>query len=173
MPHRMVTDHERGVSVEQTSQGPASIFEFTPDMSIGIMSIDADHMAFLELAKLIAEIPNDENRNSIVLSSLAILDEYVDGHFLREEKAMRKVNYPHLAGHHLKHNQFRARIRAIGDVYREGTLSAVDDLHSLVVQWLRGHIATEDIRYKNWLTSSVVDDRPLVYLAIEAEDFKN
>jgi hemerythrin len=170
MPHRMKTGGGQAIRTEPESQDSASMFEFTPDMSVGITAIDADHMAFFELAKLISEIPNDENRTSIALSSLAILNEYIDGHFLREEKAMRKVKYPYIGGHCLKHNQFKARVRAIGEVFREGTLSAVDDLHMLVVRWLRDHIAVEDNRYKNWLNNSVVDDRPLVFLAMEAEE---
>jgi hemerythrin len=148
----------------------ASIFEFTPDMSVGNDAIDADHKAFFELAKLLNETLDSGERGMIVLSSLAILEEYVDGHFHREEKAMRKVSYTNLAQHHLKHNQFRARIKAISELYRQGTTSAADDLPPLVINWLRSHIANDDLKYKRWINNSSVDDRPLVYLAMEFDE---
>ncbi|WP_254430953.1 bacteriohemerythrin [Magnetospirillum sp. LM-5] len=145
------------------------MFEWSQELSVGIHAIDADHMAFFELAKLIDQIKNDPENVGTISSSLAILNEYVDGHFLREEKAMRKVNYPHIAGHKLKHNQFRARVKAIEELYLQGTKSAIDDLPELVAKWLKSHIASEDQKYKNWLNNSVVDDRALVFLAIESE----
>ena len=161
-----VQDKEQGVSVNNLT---TSIFRFLPEMSVGNESIDADHKAFFELAKLLHDTLSSGERGVIVLSSLAILEEYVDGHFHREEKAMRKVNYSNLAEHRLKHNQFRARIKAISEVFQQGITSAADDLPPLVVHWLRSHIANEDQRYKRWINNSAVDGRPMIYLAMEAE----
>ena len=157
---------EQGVAVNNLT---TSIFSFLPEMSVGNESIDADHKAFFELAKLLHDTLSSGERGVIVLSSLAILEEYVDGHFHREEKAMRKVNYSNLAEHRLKHNQFRARIKAISEVFQQGITSAADDLPPLVVHWLRSHIANEDQRYKRWINNSAVDGRPMIYLAMEAE----
>ena len=157
---------EQGVAVNNLT---TSIFSFLPEMSVGNESIDADHKAFFELAKLLHDTLSSGERGVIVLSSLAILEEYVDGHFHREEKAMRKVNYSNLAEHRLKHNQFRARIKAISEVFQQGITSAADDLPPLVVHWLRSHITNEDQRYKRWINNSVVDGRPMIYLAMEAE----
>ncbi len=162
----MEKNQERDIGDE----GPkSSFFDFTPDMSVGNETIDGDHRAFFDLSKLLSETLKSGERGMVVLSSLAILEEYVDGHFHREEKAMRKVNYSNLAEHRLKHNQFRARIKAISEVYRQGTTSAADDLPPLVIHWLRSHIGNEDQRYKRWINNSAVDNRPLVYLAMEAE----
>ena len=161
--------------MKDDDQAPASesskktIFDFTPELSVGNETIDADHLAFFQLSKLLNETLESGERGMVVLSSLSILEEYVDGHFHREEKAMRKVNYTHFAEHRLKHNQFRARVKAIAELFRQGTASAADDLPPLVIQWLRSHIANEDQKYKRWLTHFAVDNRPLVFLAIEAE----
>ena len=161
-----VQDKEQGMAVNNLT---TSIFSFLPEMSVGNESIDADHKAFFELAKLLHDTLSSGERGVIVLSSLAILEEYVDGHFHREEKAMHKVNYSNLAEHRLKHNQFRARIKAISEVFQQGITSAADDLPPLVVHWLRSHIANEDQRYKRWINNSAVDGRPMIYLAMEAE----
>ena len=143
------------------------MFAWTDDLSVGCAILDADHKAFLDLAQLLHDSKEGGDR-MLVLSALAMLEEYVDGHFLREEKAMHAVEYPRLASHRMRHGLFRARIKARSELYRQGTASALDELAGMVVDWLRGHIRTEDAQYKNWITDSVVDGRPLGLLVIEA-----
>jgi len=145
------------------------MFDFTEDMSVGNDAIDGNHMAFFELAGLLHHTAQGPDREQVVLSIIGILEEYVDGHFLREERAMHKVRYPRIAEHRLKHGHFRARIKAIAEVYRQGSRTAADDLPSLVASWLRNHIAQDDLQYKTWINNSSVDPRPLVFLAIDAE----
>jgi len=152
---------------------PASeVFDFTADMSVGNESIDSDHRAFFDLARLLHETPPGPEHGQVALSAIGILEEYVMGHFLREEKAMRAVRYPRLAQHRHRHEIFRGRIKAIAEVYRLGTTSVADELPSLVARWLRGHILDDDSQYKNWINTSSVDSRPLVFLAIEAEQHR-
>ena len=138
-------------------------------MSVGNAPLDEDHKAFFEMAKMLSEVQGANDREIIIESALSILEEYVGGYFLREEKAMRAVNYPRLAGHVLKHGSFRARVKAIADLYRAGTKSAADGLPDIVADWLRAHILSEDLQYKNWINDSVVDSRPLVYLSIKSD----
>ena len=147
----------------------AAMFDFTEDMSVGIVTIDADHKAFFELARLLHETGHDHERGMIVLSAIGMLEEYVGGHFLREEKAMKMVRYPRLAEHRHRHEIFRGRIKAIAKAYREGTTAVAESLPSLVAHWLRNHIANDDLQYKNWINQSSVDPRPLAFLAMEAE----
>ncbi len=149
------------------------MFDFTDDLSVGNEAIDADHRAFFEMARLIHESVHGGKHDLIILSALLMLDEYVDGHFYREEKAMKAVGYPRLAGHRHRHRVFRGRVRAIVEAYREGTMSVADNLSTLVVQWLRSHITNDDLQYKTWITHSSVDSRPLVYLAMEAEELSH
>lgn len=167
---KSVTDD---VPPPESESSKKAIFDFTPEMSVGNESIDADHRAFFQISKLLSETLESGERGMVVLSTLSMLEEYVDGHFLREEKAMQKVNFTNFSVHRLKHNLFRARVKAIADVFRQGSISAADDLPPLIAQWLRSHIANEDQKYKRWLTNASVDNRPLVFLAIEAEQRQN
>ncbi len=145
-------------------------FQWTEEMSVGNVTLDDDHKAFFTISNLIMEAQRLDPRSHVTESALLMLGEYVGGHFLREEKAMRAVKYPRITGHIQKHTKFRAHVQAIVNAYREGTTSVIRELPDLVVDWLRGHILSEDAQYKMWISNSIVDDRPLVYLAMEAEE---
>jgi hemerythrin len=150
----------------------ANTLSWSPELSVGIEVFDADHKAFFELAFLLQDASGASvvERAMIVGSAIGLLEEYVDGHFLREEKAMKKANFPHFPEHIHKHKVFRGRIREIAKAYRDGATSIADDIPSLVSAWLTNHIMQDDQKYKNWVRASMVDDRPLAFLAIEAED---
>jgi len=105
-----------------------------------------------------------------VASAISLVEEYVMGHFLREEKAMRAVNYPQYTRHKHQHARFRARVQAIARVCQDGDKTAGGDLARVVVNWLRNHILTEDKKYYHWVTSSSVDDRALICLIVEKDE---
>lgn len=143
--------------------------DWTPEMSVGNDTLDSDHKAFFDIARLLYDsLSAKQDQGMIITSTLMILEEYVDGHFLREEKALKAVGYTQLAEHHHKHRKFQARVRAISETYQSGTKSAADDLPNLVIQWLTHHILNEDMQYKRWIRDSAVDPRPLAFLAVEA-----
>ena len=144
------------------------LFAWSEEMSVGNSIIDADHKAFFDLANLLIGWKNKAD-DVIVESAIAILEEYVQGHFYREEKAMKAVGYKDSVGHHLRHEHFKARIKAIAKLYREGTKSAADGLPELVGNWLIKHIHNDDQGCKDCFRTSVVDNRPLAFLALEAE----
>lgn len=147
----------------------ADIFDFTDDLSVGNEAIDSDHRAFFELARLVHDSGAGSERDLVIQTALLMLQEYVDGHFLREEEAMKAVRYPRFAEHRHRHEIFRGRLHGIADSYLSGTLSVADDLPTLVARWLRGHIASDDLQYKAWISHARVDPRPLVFLSMDAE----
>ena len=150
---------------------PPPFIKWTDDLSVGIAAIDEDHKAFIELANLLNNMNFESNERSMVIeSSLLMLEEYVAGHFLREEKAMKKINYKYFAEHRHKHEKFRGKIKALLNAYREGTTSIVNELPNFVTKWLIDHISKEDTKFKFYLTDGVVDSRPLAFLALEAEE---
>lgn len=150
----------------------ANSSSWSPELSVGIDAFDDDHKAFFELVFVLQDVTGASvvERAMIVGSAIALLEEYVDGHFLREEKAMKKAHFPHFSEHLHKHKVFCGRIREIAKAYREGVTSIADDIPSLVSAWLTSHIMQDDQKYKNWVRASMVDDRPLAFLAIEADE---
>jgi len=126
--------------------------------------VDADHKSFFEISKVMIESKLSGHHELILENCLSMLEDYVTGHFNREELAMRAANYPRLYDHKNKHDQFRNRIRRMTSEYRRGDKSAVDDLPALVVSWFRSHIVTDDVPYKGWVQSTHWDKRPLYFL---------
>jgi hemerythrin len=160
---------------EDAHQDPAgtradsAIKQWSEEMSVGNVALDDDHKTFFDFAKILADLDPAKDNQLMLLSALNMLEDYVAGHFLREEKALRAVNYPHLEEHLQKHNAFRQHVLKIINAYRTGNPEGVNDLPNLVVNWLSQHIMREDMRYKYWIKDKFVDNRPLAFLAVEAE----
>ena len=79
--------------------------------SVGNAAIDSDHKAFFEIANLLKGIVFEAAESKFVIeSALAMLEEYVAGHFLREEKAMAKIGFQHFEDHRVKHFAFNRQL---------------------------------------------------------------
>lgn len=140
--------------------------EWSTDIELGIAIVDEDHRAFYDLADLLQK--NEIKDENFIKSCLNILSEFVNGHFHREEKAMKKVKYPHYEVHKRQHELFRTRINLLIEEYNKGRLEVANDLPELVVKWLINHIMVEDKKYRYWI-DAYLDTRPLVFLAMEYE----
>ena len=138
------------------------------DYLIGIAPIDQDHKAFFDLVDLLDHSDNTFSDEDLVVKSvLNILMEYVDGHFYREEKAMMRAKYPRVSHHKRSHEMFRGKVVEIVKAYDDGVTKIANGLSTLVANWLVSHIAHDDKEYVTWITGQV-DDRPLVFMAIES-----
>ena len=110
----------------------------------------------------------DPECKTVFESAVLILEEYVFGHFFREERAMKASKYTHYETHKRHHKVFRDRILDIVRAYRGGELSVISNLPHVVSDWLLHHIAHEDMKLKLTLDNGSVDTRPLAFLAEDA-----
>ena len=141
---------------------------WTEELSLGISIIDNDHKVIFELAQLIQNLLDAPSKHVMTESALAILEDNVFCHFIREENAMNKVMYPNKSVHIYNHKQFYARLHSIVQSYNGGSKMAIFDLPHLVVGWFAKHIAAEDSKYKKWIKENDLDGRPLGFLTEEA-----
>ena len=144
------------------------------DLSVDVDILDEDHQAFFRLAALMQDVTSaqDSDQGYIIETAINILKEYIEGHFLREEKALTEIDYPHLAEHIAEHDAFADQVARVIKEYRNtGEATTLVTLSHLVAEWLTGHIQTMDSQFKGLLTNANVDDRPLVYMAagVDAE----
>ena len=136
--------------------------------SIGIKSIDDDHMKFFELIGLLDCMENYEE--VLVESCFNVLTEYVHGHFHREELAMEKsklIPEVERINHKKQHDAFKETLMDVISEYDGGNLSIVDKMPKMVVDWLINHITKEDIKSKNWLLPEHVDGSSLAGLSMK------
>ena len=168
-----MVEKKKQPQLKNSKDDDGALLQWGREMSVGNRVLDEDHKAFFDLAHIIMEVDAD-NHNSIVFqSALNMLADYVAGHFLREEKALRAASYPHFEEHLHKHHAFRKRIMKIVDDYSEGKNEDLRNLPGLVVNWLKQHILDEDMQYKAFIKAKFVDKRPLAFLAAEADDIGN
>jgi hemerythrin len=155
---------------DPASQGRPDIW--TDDLSVGVDIIDEDHQAFFRLADLLRDIIGSphEDQDMLLETSINLLEEYVKGHFLREEMAMAAAGYPLLAEHAAAHEAFAARAHQIAQAYRGGNKEVAATISDLVRRWIIGHILTMDMQYCGILTNQNVDDRPMAYLSASEDD---
>jgi hemerythrin-like metal-binding protein len=147
------------------------ILEWSDALSVGNAAIDNDHKAFIELAKLLRSFDKESKDYKVIIqSALLMLEEYVAGHFLREEKSMRQISFKHFNDHLNKHNMFRLKIKETIHTYNAGVVSVIDGLPDLVSKWLINHIAHDDMKFKMLIPDGSVDSRPLAFLAVEAQE---
>ncbi len=151
--------------------------EWTPDLSVGVEVIDDDHKTFFVVAALMQSAirENPQNLEAILRSSITILLEYVNGHFLREERAMEAAGYPKLAEHHALHEDFKATAQRLVEEFNK--IAAFDEhkkaaqkLAEVVNDWVCDHIAKVDMAYMDFVKAEHVDSRPLAFLSQEADE---
>ena len=91
---------------------------WSADFEIGISAIDTDHQMLFntikQLGEHISEAQNPE-RISATINSLLL---YVDEHFEREERFLRRAGYPGFAAHKMEHDRFRDSIFSLHECNR-------------------------------------------------------
>jgi hemerythrin len=145
---------------------------WTPDLSVGIEAFDEDHKLFFSLGNILLNAMhlNDPALDLVVRTTTNILVEYVEAHFLREERAMEISNYPEAESHKKLHELFRLELfKLIGD-YDKGRKAAGQQIGDLVLSWTSAHIAAFDLLYKDYVAEQDVDPSPLVSLLREHKD---
>jgi hemerythrin len=145
--------------------------QWSADLSIGIEAIDEDHKTFFIMANILLSAIRDNppELETITQSAIAILYEYVTGHFLREERAMERSGYPDHERHRALHDAFKGQVLKLAEAYENGDKDAAKRLAELVLHWVRAHIADVDKRYAGIIKPEHVDTRPLALLSMEAE----
>lgn len=138
------------------------IHKWSPDLSVGIPIIDDDHKGFFEIVNLISSMIES---GSIELDDLNLhlltLEDYVIGHFNREEKFLSKGPRAEYLHHKHLHDQFRQEVKDIVERCRAKDEEAVRALPGVVSTWIVQHIRKVDAKYESWVSLDHVDNRPL------------
>ena len=116
--------------------------------SVGIKTIDEQHMKLIKLTnKLFGSCMSGSERtraNSIFLSIVHEVIDYVGYHFSTEEKVMEKINYPAYKEHKQAHMNF---VKEVLTKVEEFNFSKVNTSLSFVYylrDWVLRHVAVSD-----------------------------
>jgi hemerythrin len=125
-------------------------------LATGVPELDAQHRElFVRVDALLAALAARRGKLH-VQRTFKFLDAYVEEHLRDEVRLMRETGYPLVKAHLAAHDQFVADLRRLEALLREEG----DDARStvavragvLLCDWLKGHIATSDRDFGNYLT---------------------
>lgn len=84
------------------------------------------------------------------------LKRYTIEHFSREEEYMTKAGFPGLGEHLKEHENFNEWLETIRSTYARFPQSPFiigDSVNDYLQCWLRHHILTEDMKYRDYILS--------------------
>ncbi|WP_303784917.1 bacteriohemerythrin [Azovibrio restrictus] len=122
------------------------IVHWSEEYSIGLETIDAQHMALIELVNDLWRAIASNAPVEVSQRLLERLEHYTVAHFGAEESMMRALQYPDFATHKLAHAKFVHRIQAERQHLLQGRNLSLDILHFLR-DWLVNHILVSDKAY--------------------------
>lgn len=124
-------------------------FNWTPEMSVGLVRLDDDHKVLISIVNRIADNLENKSDMSTMDQAFRALIRYTEIHFGREEAVLSAANYTDLSPHHEHHKTF---ILDIIDMQKEFEQSNTDQDRKKVLDylknWLTNHILIEDMAYK-------------------------
>lgn len=123
-------------------------FEWNPELETGNADIDDQHRRLFALANELHTACdlycNEQDRIENAVYSLV---EYVVQHFGDEEALMERCRYPEIGPHRALHQHLAGRTLRFTAGSMNGEDVSPDDLATLIVEWLTGHILEEDLRF--------------------------
>lgn len=119
---------------------------WTPDLSVGVSSIDGQHQQLFKMADDLFEAGKNGKSKEIIGELLNFLDSYTKQHFRDEESYMATIKYPGLAEQQAAHKNFVAELTKLKAAYDTsgGNISVIIGANQMVVDWLTKHISGMD-----------------------------
>lgn len=136
------------------------LLEWTPDLSVGIEVIDAQHKRIVEYINMLHEARIRGDRDAIA----RVIEELVDytlSHFSFEESMMEEAHYRFLAPHKKVHELFVRRVSEYQQRFKMGedVAAVAGDMQNTLVTWLMNHIKREDMDYGPTVRASLGEDK--------------
>lgn len=119
---------------------------WTPNLSVGVNSIDDQHKILFEKAEKLFEAGQKNQAKEYVGELLKFLDDYTKKHFADEEKYMLSINYPGYNEQKKAHTTFIEQLANLSRDYETsgGNLLVLLNANQMVVDWLTKHISGMD-----------------------------
>lgn len=136
------------------------LITWTPDLSVGIEVIDAQHMRIVDYINQLheARMRNDKEAIARVIEELV---DYTLSHFSFEESMMEEAKYRFVAPHKKVHELFVRRVSEYQQRFKlgEDVATVAGDMQNTLVTWLMNHIKREDMDYSATVRASLGDDK--------------
>jgi hemerythrin len=128
-----------------------SLFDWDEKYSVGIQSIDKQHMKIVELIDELIENIRNSREDYIINEVLNDLSEYSNYHFTLEEKLLQKYSYKNEHNHAIKHKEFTKKINSLridqNNRVKEVPRQTLDYLEN----WFHIHELQTDLEFYEYL----------------------
>lgn len=133
-----------------------SIFNWSPEFSVGHQVLDDQHKKLFDLCKETERLLTDDNTYTSKAFH-CILDEISEQarlHFHTEEKILDECNYPDYRDHRDEHYDFLSKL---ADMYLDSTEKKIDKegVINFLHLWFVDHILTQDMKYKPYVNKEL------------------
>lgn len=128
-------------------------FDWTPDLSVGIPSIDRQHKMLVDY---INRLDAAMSAGASAIELRAILDgltKYAAAHFVYEELVFDTHHWPDSAQHKVMHENLGERVAGFVTRFNTGDRSVGHDLLDFLVSWLQTHIVKQDMQYARYFAA--------------------
>lgn len=119
---------------------------WTPDLSVGVNNIDAQHQQLFQKADELFEAGKNGKSKEVIGQLLNFLDTYTQQHFKNEETYMSSIKYPELPAQQAAHKAFVNELTKLKSEFEKsgGNISVIINANQMVADWLTKHISGMD-----------------------------
>ena len=126
---------------------------WTDDFSVGVDSLDADHIMIFSLINHVDDANRSGDDQHAIGRLLKVLLDVAEAHFQREEKIMLQNGYPDLEAHVDEHRIIIEDVQALYAAYNETQSSEIShEIAKTLCAWLEEHILETDMQYRPYVS---------------------
>jgi hemerythrin len=128
-----------------------ALLRWNKKYSVGVNGLDSEHAAFLRsLNRLHAAMIKGQGKD-VTGRLLRGLPDGARAHFASEELLMKNTNYPGLAEHRARHEEFARYLNELATLMERGERGLSILLLHFMREWITNHIQQDDKAYAPWL----------------------
>jgi hemerythrin len=122
---------------------------WTPELSVGIGEIDAQHEHFIGIINKAKEAVDAGAPRAATGEVVGELVSYTRYHFETEEKYFEKFGYPYADEHKKEHAELLSKVLVLSDKFESGETIA-PQLLAFLKEWLADHLKKHDQKYAKY-----------------------
>ncbi|HHW49054.1 MAG TPA: hemerythrin family protein [Clostridiaceae bacterium] len=129
--------------------------KWTPNLSVGVESIDSQHKIWFEKANNLFQAGKSGKSKEVIAEMLEFLDDYTKVHFRDEEAYMEQIKYPGLEQQKTAHKSFVEELAKLKQEYQQsgGNIALIVNANQFIVKWLTQHISNMDKQIGTYIKS--------------------
>jgi hemerythrin len=133
-----------------------SSFEWKPELSVGIASIDAQHQKLVKMVQELQTAMISGKGNEVLGKTLDGLIAYAAEHFATEERYFAAHKYPQADAHKKEHEALVSKVLSLQSDFKAGKATITGQTMMFLTEWLIKHIKGSDKQYSAFLTKAGV-----------------